>query len=83
MQSKKFLSYFKDQLKQFADDEGKISPDSFWPIITSSKSCIFAKIPKRGILQELIMSHKNMHINNWPVSYVIWVYKTGRDEFQI
>ena len=65
MQFKKFFHDIIDQPKVLATDKDQKPLRSFWPVMTSSKSCIIAQMPKPGVLQEVIMSHRNMHINIW------------------
>ena len=65
MQFKKIFHDIIDQPKVLATDKDQKPLRSFWPVMTSSKSCIIAQMPKPGVLQEVIMSHRNMHINIW------------------
>ena len=65
MQFKKFFHDIIDQPKVLGTDKDQKPLRSFWPVMTSSKSCIIAQMPKPGVLQEVIMSHRNMHINIW------------------
>ena len=65
MQFKKSFHDIIDQPKVLGTDKDQKPLRSFWPVMTSSKSCIIAQMPKPGVLQEVIMSHRNMHINIW------------------